>query len=46
LVIVTLRIFQDLFEEAIGKLLLKNGRVKLIVFDERQEVIIQWIPEV
>jgi hypothetical protein len=46
LYVVTLRIFQDLFEEPIGKLLLKNGRVKLIVFDELQEVIIQWIPQV
>lgn len=43
-VAVTRRIFQDLFEEPIGKLLLKNGRVKLIIFDERREVIIQWIP--
>jgi hypothetical protein len=43
---VTQRIFQDLFEEPIGKLLLKNRRVKLIVFDERQEVILEWIPEV
>jgi hypothetical protein len=45
-VAVTLRIFKDLFEEPIGKLLLKNGRLKLIVFDELQEVIIQWVPEV
>ncbi|MCU0535330.1 MAG: XisH family protein [Hydrococcus sp. Prado102] len=37
------RIFKDLFEEPIGKLLLKNRRVKLIVFDEHQDTIAQWI---
>lgn len=36
-------IFEDLFEEPIGKLLLKNHRLKLISFDPKQEVIKQWI---
>lgn len=34
---------EDLFEEPIGKLLLKNRRLKLISFDPKQEVIKQWI---
>ncbi len=36
--------FVDLFEEPIGKLLLENQRVRLIVFDPRREVIVRWIP--
>jgi hypothetical protein len=36
-------VFRDLFEEPIGKLLLKNRRLKLISFDSKQEVIKQWI---
>ncbi|MFN6562740.1 MAG: element excision factor XisH family protein [Nostoc sp. ChiSLP01] len=36
-------VFDDLFEEPIGKLLLRNRRLKLIVFDPKQEVIKQWI---
>jgi hypothetical protein len=34
---------EDLFEEPVGKLLLKNHRLKLISFDPKQEVIKQWI---
>lgn len=37
-------IFVDLFEEPIGKLLIANGRVRLLVFDPAQEVIRQWTP--
>lgn len=37
-------IFIDLFEEPIGKLLIANGRVRLLVFDPQQEVIRQWTP--
>lgn len=36
-------VFDDLFEEPIGQLLLKNRRLKLITFDPKQEVIKQWI---
>lgn len=36
-------IFQDLFEEPIGKLLLNKRRVKLIVFDPDKEEILRWI---
>ena len=36
-------VFDDLFEEPIGKLLLKNRRLMVISFDPKQEVIRQWI---
>ena len=38
-------IFADLFEEPIGKILLDNRRVRLLVFDPILEVISQWTPE-
>jgi hypothetical protein len=34
---------EDLFDEPVGKLLLRNRRLKLISFDPKQEVIRQWI---
>ena len=37
-------ILQEIFEEPVGKVLLKNQRVRLIVFDPTQEVLLQWIP--
>jgi XisH protein len=36
-------IYEGLFEEPIGKLLIKNNRVRLIVFQPQKEVILQWI---
>ena len=33
-----------IFDEAIGRLLLENQRVKLLVFDRREEVVLRWIP--
>ncbi|HEY9692392.1 MAG TPA: XisH family protein [Oculatellaceae cyanobacterium] len=33
-----------LFEEPIGELLLRNNRVRLIVFDPLTEAIVKWIP--
>jgi len=36
--------FQSIFEEPIGKLLLDNERLKLVVFDRKREVIKRWIP--
>lgn len=35
--------YADIFEEPIGEVLLENQRVRLIVFDPRQEVIVKWI---
>jgi len=37
-------VFLSIFEEAIGRLLLENSRVKLIVFDRKEEVVLRWIP--
>ncbi len=35
--------FAAIFEEPIGKILLENQRIRLIVFDANMEVIRQWI---
>ncbi len=37
-------ILRDIFEESLGKLLLKKKFVKVIGFDPKEEVIVQWIP--
>jgi len=37
-------VFLDIFEEPVGELLLKNQRVRLIVFNQRTEEVIKWIP--
>lgn len=33
-----------IFSEPLGQLLLKNQRVRLVVFDPLEEVVVQWIP--
>ncbi|WP_199317367.1 element excision factor XisH family protein [Planktothricoides raciborskii] len=35
--------YEDIFEEPIGRLLLRRNIVKLLVFDEKREVILEWI---
>ncbi len=37
-------VYQDLFQEEIGKMLLEGQVLQLITFDPDQEVITQWIP--
>ena len=37
-------VYVDLFEEAIGKLLLERNLLRLLSFDPDQEVITRWIP--
>jgi len=37
-------VFEDIFEEPIGRILLKNSRIRLTVFDPKKEKIIRWIP--
>ncbi len=37
-------ILDDLFQEPIGQVLLKRQRVRLLVFEPEQGIIIQWIP--
>ncbi|NMG20036.1 element excision factor XisH family protein [Brasilonema bromeliae] len=36
--------YSELFTEPIGKILIENQRLCLLVFDSEQEVILQWIP--
>jgi hypothetical protein len=38
--------YASLFEEPLGELLLKNNRLRLIVFEPEQESIEKWIPAV
>ena len=35
--------YVDVFEDPIGQVLLENKRLKLLVLDEIQEVILKWI---
>jgi hypothetical protein len=35
--------YEEIFEEPIGQLLLQRNIVKLLVFDEKEEVILEWI---
>ena len=37
------RTYTEIFTEPIGKILLKRQRLRLLVFDPKQEVIVQWI---
>lgn len=37
-------VYYALFEEPIGRILLENQRIQLILFDPEQEVIVRWIP--
>jgi hypothetical protein len=37
--------FNSVFTIELGQVLLKNQVVKLIVFDDENEVIVQWIPD-
>ena len=38
--------YESLFEEPLGQLLLRNERLRLIVFDPAQETIEQWLPTI
>jgi hypothetical protein len=37
-------IIQDIFEQPLGKILLKHSLAQVISFDPKKEAIIQWIP--
>lgn len=37
------KVYSELFEEVIGKLLLQKRQIKLIVFEPNNEVIVTWI---
>lgn len=38
------KVYNDLFQEPIGQLLLKREQVRLLVFDPKVGVIVEWIP--
>jgi hypothetical protein len=38
-------IFNSVFTRELGQVLLKNQIIKLIVFDDKSEAIVQWIPD-
>jgi len=38
-------VYSSFFQEEIVQIVLTSRRLKLLIFDEIQEVIIQWIPE-
>ncbi len=38
------RSYESIFTEKLGQLILKSLKIKLLVFDDRERRIIQWIP--
>jgi hypothetical protein len=38
------QVYEEVFEEPMGKMLLDNGRLRLIVFDPDQREVYRWIP--
>ena len=42
---VSVEVYEELFKEPIGQLVLRRGDLRLIVFDPEKGVIVQWIPE-
>jgi len=42
---VTKATFKKVFQIPLGGILLKNNIIRLMVFDESSEVIVQWIPD-
>lgn len=43
-VAVRAEVYEDIFEEPIGLMLLKNARLRLLVFDPEQREVVRWIP--
>jgi hypothetical protein len=43
-VAVRAQVYEDLFEEPLGKMILQNGRLRLLVFDPDRREVMQWIP--
>jgi XisH protein len=38
------RTYQTIFQSELGLILLQNQLIRLLVFDEFQEVIVEWVP--
>jgi hypothetical protein len=41
---VQITVFNSLFEGPLGELLLRNSRVRLIVFDPLLDEVVKWVP--
>ena len=37
-------VMSELFDEPIGRLVLRNQRARLVIFDAKEELILRWIP--
>jgi len=37
-------VYNEVFEEPIGQLLLENDMVRIVVFSEETEEVLRWIP--
>jgi hypothetical protein len=42
---VSVEVYEDLFKEPIGQLVLRRTHLRVIVFDPEKRVIVQWIPD-
>jgi len=42
---VPIRTYDGVFEERIGRLVIKRQRINLLVFDHEQERILEWLPQ-
>lgn len=43
-VAVRIEVFEGIFEEPMGSMLIKNGRLRLLVFDPDRREVMRWIP--
>jgi glucose-6-phosphate 1-dehydrogenase len=41
---VSFTVFREIFSEEIGQLLLRRVNLRIIVFNQQKEEIVQWIP--
>jgi XisH protein len=41
---VTEEVSQSVFEEEAGQTMIEDGIIRLVTFDEKQEVLVRWIP--
>jgi len=39
------RAYRNVFQNELGAILLKNSLIRLLVFDEVEEVIVEWVPD-
>jgi len=39
------RVYESIFQVELGQMLLQNEWLRLIVFDEKEKVIVKWVPK-